>query len=67
MQTEEEFIQWNQERQLVGDPQIGRHSKILDLDNPKHLQQVQLVFDIIRLKYPHVTLFQKASMLDAVG
>ena len=55
--TLDEFIYWNREHKLVSNPQIGRHSRIFDVNNRNNLSELQLILKIIQLKYPETTLF----------
>lgn len=66
LQSETEFVSWNRVHRLVADQPIGRHSRILDLEDPKRLAEIRMIFDIVRLKYPHVNLFQN-QQLSFVG
>lgn len=66
LHCEEDFIEWNRKHRLVSEQRIGRHSRVLNLEDPKRLAEVQMIFDIVRLKYPEVPLFPK-KQLTVVG
>lgn len=55
----EEFAQWNRNSRLIKGQAIGRHSRILDLDNPKVAAECNLVFGILALFFPEAPLAQK--------
>lgn len=55
----EEFTQWNRDSRLIKGQTIGRHSLILDFENPKVAAECTLVFQILALFFPEAPLVQK--------
>ncbi|AYW48469.1 hypothetical protein C7K38_08900 [Tetragenococcus osmophilus] len=53
----EEFVVWNRIYRLIESGQIGRHSRIFDVDNPTNVSELRMILQVVQLKYPETTFF----------
>lgn len=47
----EDFIDWNRTNRLINNGEIGRHSRIFDIEDPKNYSELKVSLKIIQLKY----------------
>lgn len=53
----DEFENWNRIYSLINSGRIGRHSRSFDESNAEQLSELQMILNIVKLKYPKTTLF----------
>lgn len=53
----EEFAEWNRIYRLIDNGQIGRHSRIFEIEDEKNRSELQMILKIVALKYPETVLF----------
>lgn len=54
--TIEQFMDWNRIYRLIDNGGIGRHSKIFDPEFPENLEELRMIIELVKLKYPYTEL-----------